>query len=152
MVHLQSCHGRSTDGRATDDAQTVARPCEVVLPNINARIEQRHGFASFWVCRRNEVSFVPMTCRATQPKICEAGRATQRARLDVFQFQPHRQELLRNQAVAAPLPGVAFHLPSQGDLRAFGHRLALLGQLIEDARGLRFASHQFMHIHQQLVE
>ncbi len=35
------------------------------------------------------------------------------ARLDVFQFQRHRQELLRNQAVAAPLPCVAFRLPSQ---------------------------------------
>ncbi len=113
VVHLQSCHGRSTNGSATDDAQTVAGPCEMVLPNINARIEQRHGFTRFRVDRRSEVAFVPIACRATQPKILAAGRATQRTRLDVFQLQRHRQELLRNQAVATPLSCVAFHLPSQ---------------------------------------
>ena len=104
IVKVQRGDSGSADRCSADDAESVTAPAKMLAPRLRAWIEQRLQRVGHRIRRRRAVALVSVAERATEPQILLVIAASLRSRLDVFNFQWSKDEMLRTEAITTAMP------------------------------------------------
>ena len=80
-------------------------PAKVIRPHLSPRVEKGNARPAYRINSLEFVALMTIADRAAQPQVRFVVCAATGARENVLDFQAGHHEVLRTEAVAAPIPG-----------------------------------------------
>lgn len=102
-VHAEQFDGDATDGGDAD--YLVASPPKVMIPALQPRMEQTHGFGSPGIAPSDAGTFVKRTVNTGEREVIQVGFSAGDQRLNMVDVECRRLTQLRQSAVFAAMIG-----------------------------------------------
>lgn len=103
MIQIKCMHRRPPAGRQARDESPRIIPCEVFVPLVGPRIEDRDYLTRSWIAKHDSRTLAPVAVAAGQPEIGFIIRAAAAARNYMIDFQNLGMQDLRTKAVSAAI-------------------------------------------------